>query len=115
MCKWIKDILWPTNVLGSKKQSFKVEIPAPPYEDVLFTVEWTGRRLDVCYCIHFRKGRDSKYTDRRLTYTAAEGDEGTQTFTVHQDAAADRRTWVTAVFFECTDVTKLIVNGQQFI
>ena len=115
MCKWIKDILWPTNAKGDKKQSFKVEIAAPPYNNVTFTVEWAGERLDICYCSLFRRGRDRAYTDHRLDYTAVDGDEGTQTFTVFQNALADRRTWVEAVYFECTNVTKLIINGEQFI
>lgn len=113
MCKWIKDILFPTNILGKKKKCVKVAIENPPYTDRVFNVDWQGERLNICYTSLFRRSRTTKATPVRLVYN--EEEQGEQSFTVSQNSTLDRRTWTDEVYFNCTNVTKLIVNGEQLI
>lgn len=113
MCKWIKDILFPTNVLGKKKKCIKVAIDNPPYTNRTFDIEWTGERLDICYTRIVRRGRTSTHNGQRLQFT--NGNDTEESFIIGQRATTTLREWVDEVYFNCTNVTKLIVNGEQLI
>ena len=52
MCKWIKDILFPTNVLGRKKQCVFYEfedgsVPNP----INLSIVWVGKKMRLSYTI----------------------------------------------------------------
>lgn len=114
MCKWLRDILFPLNLLGKKKRSFEVPVQSPPYNNVPFTVVWSGDRLDMCYASLFKRGKSKVIpTPIRAQYT--NGNMDTETFIVNQRASGDMRTWVNAVYFNCTNVTYLEINGTQYI
>lgn len=113
MCKWIKDILFPTNVLGKKKDSFEIKIENPPYTSRTFNIEWTGERLDIAYTKQTRRGRVYFKEPIRLQYL--DGNETEEEFTVAQSVIYQGRIWTDNVYFNCTNVTSLIVNGEQLI
>ena len=113
MCKWIKDILFPTNVLGKKKDSFGIKIDNPPYTSRDFNITWTGERLEVAYTKQIRQGR--KYFKEPVRLLFKDGNESEESFIVGQRLIYQGREWTDNVYFNCTNVTKLIVNGEQLI
>ena len=125
MCmKKIKDILFPTNLLGKNKKSFAYRLDYVPAIDFTKTVNvvWSGKRLDITYTtIEYprRPGYSPTpdefiYTPFRYTYK--DGDEDTrviETPFVRTNHVIDVISH--SVFFNCTNVTSLVVNGEQLI
>ena len=114
MCKAIKNILWPLNVLGKKIRSFKIPLENPPYNDRTITIMWTGKRLDICYTQQARNGIHA-VPPRPFRLRYEDGDNTTETFTIKQLALMDRRVWVDAFYIKATDVKLLVVDGEILI
>lgn len=118
MCKRIKDILFPTNVLGKKKKCIKVAVPeqsgAYNYEIV-----WSGERLQVAWAYNVQiktPGERRRYIDpHKEIFT--NGDDDPETITIVQ--VNNARTWQQVsdaqLHINCTNVTKLTINGEQYI
>lgn len=109
MCDWLKDILFPTNLLGKKRQSIVYDLSGVPMinNKVTLNIMWSGDRLVIS---RTKLGPASgmvtpitevyEYaTDEPITVTQYRG----QPFSDN------------AVFFDCTNVTKLEVNGEILI
>lgn len=120
MCKWIKDILFPTNVLGKKRKSLTFDIPAYPPMPVTLTIVWSGELLKLAYTnlvswrygyngdypiVVSRKGQFKDGNSTTVTFNVKQGADGYETQTV-----ANQR-----VYISCTNVTSLVVNGQTLI
>ena len=112
MCKHIKDILFPLNILGKKKKSFDIAI-TDYSEDAVFEIEWTGERLDICWTSKFRRGKYHESHQERRSFT--NGNNSLTEITIEQRQESDLRKWAEAIYFNCTNVTKLIINGEQYI
>ena len=113
-CKKIKQILFPLNIFGKDKRSFEIDVPNPPYTDVLFNIEWTGERLDVRYAALEKIG-NKPTASRPVRYQYTNGTITEETITVHQEAVLNRRRWTDKIYIECTNVTYLSVNGEDLI
>lgn len=113
MCKWIKDILFPTNVLGKKRKVIPFDtsaIPAMPFKTV--TIQWTGERLQVCftYATYNHYNNQYNYTQEKIDYSGG----GTETLSLRDDWSIGKVN-NDVVYFNCTNVTSLVVNGQTLI
>ena len=123
MCKRIKDILWPLNVLGSKVRSIKYKLPDGG--TITVQVVWEGKRLQMCYT-HLRRAMDWEYRKTYVTpvkHVKTNGTEINEEITRGMrgrfynavgafDSSAPEHN---VIYFKCTNVTKLIVNGEQII
>lgn len=115
MCKVIKDIL--SNVLnpcGRKKRH--ITISTPPF---LLNIVWSGQALNVCYTqwvINSRGGMwIEPYQQKQFNY--ANGNNSVETIDIPNGKIGNHKYNVkdNKVFFNCTNVTSLIVNGETLI
>lgn len=112
MCKYIKDIFFPFNIFGKKKQCVSFDIPND-HSTVTLNIEWTGERLQVAWTRSMRQGGRIEHEPKRQTYTNGHVTEETIEIkrTVHpQVGVSDNR-----IYFNCTNVTYLSVNGMDLI
>ena len=126
MClRKIKQILWPTNQLGKDKQSF-----ALPYDTIVsqlvdwnahqFAVpfSWIGERLVIRYTHLQRTGAppqgQSFITNVQEVYENGDGSAQEIRGDYYIDAHLVMRI-NSDMYFDCTNVTSLIVNGEQYI
>ena len=112
MCKRIKDILWPLNVLGKKIKSFTFPQTHPPYGTYSYDIVWTGERLEFSYTRFYRQGGTTQKRPERIMLE--NGNETEENITVQQ-SAIPLASWASDLYLKCTNVTKLIVNGEQII
>ena len=119
MCKRIKDILFPTNVLGKKKKCVKFDLPDGFYRGTI-NIQWEGERLDVTFTygvqIKFPPSERRRYfTNERFNFV--DGDGGVDTIDIDTYNLSRSSKWVEerVIYFNCTNVTSLIVNGEQLI
>lgn len=108
MCKWIKNILFPTNLLGKKKRCVTYQLPTNP---ATLPIEWTGERLRVTYT--FIKSVPPKVIKKPVVYMFSDGNETEEILDTHKAgfSIAEERT----IHFECTNVTHLEINGETII
>lgn len=131
MClRKLRDILFPTNVLGkdaeSKKYDFSDHTPpvvpiTPPWDNrYQFTIVWSGKVLELCYTKVNRTGvgANMKITYEQVRESFYSGSGTTETVltpdgTIHLGNGS----WVLdkILYFKCIDVTSLVVNGDQII
>lgn len=111
MCKWIKDILFPTNVLGKKIRTFTFPQVHPPYNSYNYDIEWTGERLEFTYTRYGRSGEVVRHFPRRIMFQ--DGNETEENVSIRQSQMP--YVYVGDLYLKCTNVTKLIVNGEQLI
>jgi len=111
MCKWLRDILFPTNVLGKKIRTFTFPQVHPPYSSYNYDIEWTGERLEFTYTISGRSGMIVKHYPHRITFE--NGNETEENVYVRQSQFPNA--YSSDLYLKCTNVTKLIVNGEQLI
>lgn len=119
MCKWIKDILFPTNCFGKKKKCAKYQLP-DGFTSVTLNIQWEGERLDVTFTYGVQiklppSERRRYYTNERFNFV--DGDGGVDTIYIDRYNTAQNAKWVEEqmIYFNCTNVTQLIVNGEQLI
>lgn len=119
MClKKLKEILFPTNVLGKNKRCVTFDTSGTPVVDdkKTFTIVWAGEALQVSYTQQ-RSGQISytfkKYTPIKELYTGG----GTETLEAPEYATIHSAVWISndILYFNCTNVTSLVVNGDQII
>jgi hypothetical protein len=118
MCKWIKYILFPTNVLGKKKKCVSFDTLNTPTIDNMqtFEIEYEGDALAVRYTQFTQR----KTPPRSRRYDPIEHiSSGGETFEITAPRVDNQRTASNidnhVIYFNCTNVTKLIVNGEQLI
>ena len=105
MCfKKIKDILFPLNVFGKDRKSIAYDVPGATY---YMSVTWIGDRLDLIYCNE--DINTGEITETRNTYTIDGGFFQTVINGINYKIPQNK------IFFNCTNVTSLIVDGNQLI
>lgn len=119
MCKRIKDILWPTNIFGKHKQSVAFDLP-DNNAAMLLSIIWSGERMIAEYTKRVvikapNLPVSTMDLPERTTYT--NGDSTSEYLFIARGAEGYRKvsTPENKVHFTCTNVTSLVVNGQQLI
>ena len=117
MCKWIKDILFPTNVLGNKKNSIRIDLPDLQIGENLVGIDWIGDRIDVTwtYRITDMQQRHVTYEQHHETFYDADQREDVITLIEVYNAHVIQRVSDACIYINCTNVTQLLVNGEQYI
>ena len=117
MCKQLLSILFPLNILGKKRKCVKYSVYDLPVvgNKKVVNISWVGERLVVTHSevqtIPFG-GEDKTYQRRSDFY----GDGQTTQSEVVTVIAANY--WYVVndmVYFSCTNVTSLVVNGETLI
>jgi hypothetical protein len=112
MCKFIKDILFPLNLLGKKRVCVAYKVTGSMPEDYTLNVVWSGERMEVTYTQIARVPLPPKTLPMREMHTNGDSEE----FTIDTRRTPQRiQLAKDTVYFNCTNVTKLIVNGEQLI
>lgn len=112
MCKFIKDILFPLNILGKKRVCVAYKVVGRTAEDYTLNVVWTGEQMEVTYTQIAVVPPPAKTLPRREMHTNGDSEE----FTIYARPRPERISLAEdTVYFNCTNVTKLIVNGEQLI
>lgn len=110
MCKFIKDILFPLNVLGKKMQVIKYKLPSGN-TPVAMTISFTGERLI------------SMWTRIDTTWAGYVQVDGIKDVYANSEAITPYMLYRSAtvaiqddiIYFRCTNITSLIVNGETLI
>ena len=110
----LRDILFPLNVLAKDRRVITFDASAVPTVMYVKTLNivWTGKRLGILSTTRVTTmGVGDKYRQERTYYT--DGNGSSETYSV-QDGTLTKTTNFT-VYFDCTNVTSLIVNGTTII
>lgn len=105
MSKQVKDILFPLNVLGKDKKCVKWERNFLSTNSYL--VQWVGDALQVCHTT--LNLADSRVEPTIIRKTGG----GSFLYTVA--TGINYPIMNNTVYFNCTNVTSLIVDGEQLI
>ena len=114
MCKFIKDILFPLNLFGKKRVCVAYTIPdGATIEDYTLNVVWSGERMEIAYTQRNIRTMPGIITPISTIHTDGSESE------IIVDTRTSRWQYIrlvnNEVYFNCTNVTKLIVNGEQLI
>lgn len=115
MCKRLKDILFPLNILGNKVRCITYPTPFQPTSTVSsldLAIEFEGKRFELRYLKYwvnvlsrgtepFTKIWDGDFAE---TVTVASGRRGSFNRPIKQK-----------VYIKCVGAKKLIINGEQII
>lgn len=123
-----RDILFPLNLLGANQECVVYDFTGTyppttgsiPNRKFVFTIVWTGKGLRMCYTRVNRSGGNvhPKYDYVQVRENYANGSGTTETvLTPDGTILAGVGSYVqdNKLYFKCTNVTSLIVNGQQII
>lgn len=116
MCKFIKDILFPLNLFGKKRVCVAYTIPdGATIEDYTLNVVWSGERMEIAYTQ--RNTRTMPGIITPISTIHIDGSESGIIVYSRDEGYRFRFTQLinNVVYFNCTNVTKLIVNGEQLI
>ena len=116
MCKFIKDILFPLNLLGKKRVCVAYTIPdGSMIEDYTLNVVWSGERMEIAYTNRMTQTMPGVIKPVSTMHT--DGNESEITIHTRGEGTRPMSTQLinNVVYFNCTNVTKLIVNGEQLI
>lgn len=118
MCKKVINILDSVlNVLGSKKKRFVYNL-TDDITPVTLNIVWSGKALQFCYTSRVRKWhvlRGDKIIQEKHNY--AYGNMTAETINIHRGTIGIVITSIenNIVYIDCTNVTYLEINGEQFI
>ena len=111
-CKKIKDILHPLNIFGKSRTTKVIVVPyIHPGGNTTINIKWTGERMRVLWTFGIYGSGENKYRSEERTYTA--GSESTESITIRQ--SMNNRIVNGRIYFDCTNVTYLEVNGERLI
>jgi hypothetical protein len=115
MCKFIKDILFPLNLLGKKRVCVAYKVTGSMPEDYTLNVVWSGERMEIAYTN--RITRTMPGVIRPVSNIHTDGNESEIIVYSRDEGTRFRFTQLIrdTVYFNCTNVTKLIVNGEQLL
>ena len=122
MCQRLRDILFPTNILGKDKRTIRFALP-DNLTPVHLTIDWAGDHLECCYVerVVWHYMTPEPHTSTKKTpvhYRYNNTEQGTQEIDIYRGLYHNvSRTDVvdSCVYFKCTNVTSLIVNGETLI
>ena len=106
MCQRLRDIFFPTNVLGKDIRCVSYPLSRTQFP-INLTCQWVGDRILVQWTFKSSSGRYVKAEIKLKDGTPA-------TFVVPATPMGNTRA-ASDLNFKCTNVTSLIVNGQQLI
>ena len=113
MCKFIKDILFPLNLFGKKRVCVAYKVTGSTVEDYTLNVVWSGERMEITYTQRNVRTMPGIITPISTIHTDGSESE------IIVDTRTSRWQYIrlvnNVVYFNCTNVTKLIVNGEQLI
>ena len=120
MCRFIKDILFLTNLLGKKRKVVAFDLDSVPVVMNFRTVNivWSGDRLivDSTKVETLRVDMDITRTVTNVKNTYENGNVSAETISYELRRAPFGSTWTESpIFFNCTNVTYLEVNGTRLI
>ena len=120
----IKDILFPTNVLGKNVISKSCKLQIPEGQNyVNIHVEWEGERLEIAFT-HIKTNVPARKRENiNIREMLEDGDTFEETYYVGYHsvnlwaigATDDNAPEHNVIYFKCTNVTKLVCNGEQII
>lgn len=118
MCKHIKDILFPLNVLGKKKRSVEYTLPSSDRYGII-NVVFAGEYIDIAWTSHYVPsspiyGKET-FTPQKKFYANGDGETSNSFQTKQTHATGAVSPLNNKFYFNCTNVTKLIINGEQYI
>ena len=116
MCLKVKDILFPFNIFGKKKQSIAYDTTDTPIEGhaKVLTIKYEGERIVCRWNQVNTRGRSTKIIPHTEQYT----DEGWFELRISYGNTIDGgrvRIQNETVYFECTNPEELVVNGERLI
>ena len=124
MCKRIKDILWPTNIFGKKIVSKSCKLQIPEGQNYInIQAFWQGERLEMTFT-HIRTlVLSRKRINNPVRVIVENGEEIDEDYNIGYHgleffaigAVASDAPEHNVIYFKCTNVTSLVVNGQQLI
>ena len=118
MCKQLADILFPLNILGKKVRCVTYDTFSTPRIDnkKTFVIEWIGERLEVSWTIFQYYAIKPQQIKRNIPYKEIYVGGGTETIETSATLPPRAKSIVKdTLYFKCTKVTKLIINGEQII
>lgn len=115
----LRDILLPTNVLGKNIRCVSYDTTDVPVVDdkKTLTVTWAGERIEFSYTTrHVYINGPKRKTEYRKNKEILAG-TGTETRTFRYGPRNPQvfEYLEPMIYFKCTNVTSLIVDGQQLI
>lgn len=112
-CKKLKQILFPLNIFGKNKQCIAYDVPND-YSNISLDIFWIGERLGVSWTRFVRHGGRFTYEQKREMFeNAVEEDE--QIIDIRRTVNPQVGVWENKIYFNCTNVTYLKVNGEILI
>ncbi len=113
MClKKIKDILFPFNIFGKDKKCVIFKIPDSIVIPYTIDIWWTGDRLQETYS-YIWTNHDP--VPRRLIYTDGNNTHIQHTGIIPGGLNPNAVIMDNKIYFNCTNVTRLNVNGVDLI
>ena len=119
MCKWLRDILFPTNILGKKKQCVAVSWADTPEVDGYksFDVVFYGEYCEISYTRSVRRGDAAPivktvYFPERTSMDSEDHYERLEIMSGIHGAYVNR---CSDIFFKVTNCESLEVNGVKLI
>lgn len=112
MClRKLRDILFPTNLLGKDVKSVSFDTSGIPLVDMTKTlqVEWQGEINEMTFVIYRPIAGGKRRFPQR--YVLTNGESQTIVLSNYLKNRIDNE----VLYFKCTNVTSLSVNGQQII
>lgn len=121
MCKKIKDILHIFNIKGNDRKSVSYSIADVPLEidEKTINISWIGERMVMSYTEFYSRKNVTPnivtYTPKKTTYTDGDGAYFQVVLPYVRTQRVQRRPMDDMLYFDCTNVTSLIVNGDVLI
>ena len=109
MSRFVKNIL---DVLGGKTFWHGFPPQQPGIEIITLNIQWSGKSLRVIYNI-ISGIHGVVYAEYKELFV--NGNESSETINIRRVKLHDRSTACYGVYFKCSGVTSLIVNGERII
>lgn len=104
MCRWLSNILFPTEVIGRKRQCVKYTLPYTSGWRII-DVKATGKR------IHMSVSYEDAAPNKTVPLDIVDiNDQTVGVMLANVEYIRNR-----LVYFNCIDVKSLVVNGEQLI
>ena len=120
MCLKVKDILFPFNIFGKKKQCVHFDATNVPDEGSprrwhkTINIVWSGERMALSYTEFI--GSETRTENKSIKNIYTDGDMSAITIQLPKyDGLVKRYVIDWMLFFNCTNVTYLEVNGERLI
>ena len=119
-----KDILFPTNVFGKKRKIVSYDTDNAPRDtsmypiiNVTFDIQWSGEQIEILYGMRRRYGNPPNITETiKSRRKLLRDSQAYNLFEQINVSSIDNTQFVNNImYFSCTNVTRLVVNGETLI